>query len=268
MSSHPTYDPNQLDEQWDSLRQDERAPLLNRATQGVFPVGDLARLIGLIGLSEAGATIPVDPRTTPLTEMMAPLGEAGYLATAHQLGLSRNLPGLPSQPGLLPDFNNQGTVRDLAVTPLHLARVVAALENEGQLPQPILSLITPAGPTPAVSADTAHHARSLLAQVDEQIIGLSGQATPEDTGQASLSWFVGLAPATAAEFAPTPPGELILDPAKIKSAPTPVPTGGAQIEPDLARYVVVAVVVTDEPEHETAFRVAVLSLRPILGLAR
>ncbi|MDX1524579.1 MAG: FtsW/RodA/SpoVE family cell cycle protein, partial [Anaerolineae bacterium] len=53
LSSHPTYDPNRLDEMWDSLRSDERAPLLNRATQGLFAVGDLARLIGLIGLYEA-----------------------------------------------------------------------------------------------------------------------------------------------------------------------------------------------------------------------
>jgi len=125
MASHPTYDPNLLDEQWDTLRNDERAPLINRATQGLFPVGDLARLIGLIGLYEAGAAVPADPKTMPLAEMVTPLGEAGYLATAHQLGLSQTLPGLPSQPGLLPDFDNQGTVRDLGVTPLHLARVVA-----------------------------------------------------------------------------------------------------------------------------------------------
>jgi hypothetical protein len=268
MPSHPTYDPNQLDEQWDSLRQDERAPLLNRATQGVFPVGDLARLIGLIGLYEAGATIPMDPRTMPLTEMMAPLGEAGYLATAHQLGLSRNLPGLPSQPGLLPDFDEQGTVRDLAVTPLHLARVVAALENGGDLPQPILSLITQGTPLSVVSVATARRTRPLLTQVDEQIIGLSGQATPEDTGQASLSWFVGLAPTTAIEFSPVPQGELILDPTKIEVEPTPGRQEVIPITQTPARYVVVAVVVTDKPDGEEAFQAAIVSLKTILGLAQ
>ncbi|RPJ55202.1 MAG: hypothetical protein EHM12_12675, partial [Dehalococcoidia bacterium] len=175
MSSHPTYDPNRLDETWDSLRKDKRAPLLNRATQGLFPMGDLARLVGLMGLYEAGATVPADPLTAPLAEMLAPLGEEGYLATAHQLGLSRFLPSLPSQPGLLPDFNHQGTVRDLAVTPLHLARVAAALELEGRLPTPILSLTTPGGQTPAISPVTARRARVLLTPVDEQIIGFSGQ---------------------------------------------------------------------------------------------
>jgi cell division protein FtsW (lipid II flippase) len=271
MSSHPTYDPNLLDEQWDSLRQDERAPLINRATQGSFPVGDLARLIGLIGLYEAGATIPPYPLTAPLTEMMAPLGEAGYLATAHQLRFTESLPGLPSQPALLPDFDDQGTVRDLAITPLHLARVLAALELEGRLPDPILSLTTESGQTPAISAETVYHARALLSQVDKKIIGLSGQATPEETGKGSLSWFVGLAPTEAIEMLPsvsetpvseasTPEGELILDPSKIKSAPTPV----AQIEREPARYVVVAVVVTDEPENNPAFRIAIPPLKAIL----
>jgi cell division protein FtsW (lipid II flippase) len=36
MSSHPTFDPNTLDEMWDTLRTDAKAPLLNRATQGLF----------------------------------------------------------------------------------------------------------------------------------------------------------------------------------------------------------------------------------------
>jgi cell division protein FtsW (lipid II flippase) len=275
MSSHPTYDPNLLDEQWDSLRQDEHAPLINRVTQGSFPVGDLARLIGLIGLYEAGATVPLDPLTAPLDDMLAPLGEEGYLATAHQLGFTESLPGLPSQPALLPDFDDQGTVRDLAITPLHLARVLAALELEGCLPDPILSFTTESGQTPAISAETAYHARALLSQVDKTIIGLSGQATPEETGKGSLSWFVGLAPTEAIEMPPsiseasvseasTPEGELILDPAKIKSAPTPV----TQIEWEPARYVVAAVVVTDEPENNPAFRIAVTPLKAILSEAQ
>ncbi len=42
ISSHPTFDPNQLTEQWDRLVQDPHAPLLNRATQGDYPTGGLA----------------------------------------------------------------------------------------------------------------------------------------------------------------------------------------------------------------------------------
>ncbi len=38
MASHPTYDPNLLDEIGESLSSDENAPLLNRATQGEYPL--------------------------------------------------------------------------------------------------------------------------------------------------------------------------------------------------------------------------------------
>jgi len=37
LSSHPAYDPNTLDADWDALIDNPDAPLLNRATQGVIP---------------------------------------------------------------------------------------------------------------------------------------------------------------------------------------------------------------------------------------
>jgi hypothetical protein len=265
MSSHPTYDPNKLDEDWDVLRNDERAPLLNRATQGLFPVGDLARLIGLIGLLEAGATMPPDPLTAPLEEMLAPLSRLGYTATARQLGLIRPLPGLPSQIGLLPDFDDKGTFRDLAVTPLHLARVMAALELDGQLPNPTLSL-EEASTTPeraqTLGSDTAHFLRSLLRQADQRLIGFAGQATPQETGQRWLSWFVGLAPAevNGVEIE-ADTAELVLDPSQIAS-PTSTPV--VQFEQTPARYAVVAVVVTDEAASDAALRIARAPIRVIL----
>ncbi len=39
MASHPTYDPNKLDEIGASLAQDQNTPLINRATQGIYPAG-------------------------------------------------------------------------------------------------------------------------------------------------------------------------------------------------------------------------------------
>jgi hypothetical protein len=267
MSSRPTYDPNQLDEMWDVLREDETAPLLNRATQGLFPLGDVARLIGLIGLYESGLTLPAEPATAPLNEMLAPLGETGYLATAHQLGLGRALVGIRSQSALFPDFDDKKTVRDLAPTPLHLARIIAALELEGGLLDPILSVSEQQSIVqPAIRPDTARRVRGLLTQVDEQLIGLSGLATPQETGKNSLSWFVGLAPtvASAPVLTGTVPGELILDPAKIPAA-TSTPSRPATSLQDRARYVVVAVVViADESEKNLAFRIARAPLQVLL----
>jgi len=45
MASHPTYDPNLLDDIWGRLIQDARAPLLNRAIQGRYPTGDLGLIL-------------------------------------------------------------------------------------------------------------------------------------------------------------------------------------------------------------------------------
>ena len=267
MSSHPTYDPNLLNENWDSLSQDERAPLLNRATQGLFPVGDLARLVGLIGLYETGATIPPNPSSAPLEEMLAPLGPTGYLATADQLGFTRPLPEIRSLAGRLPDFGDRGTVRDLAVTPLHLARAVGGLELEGHLPEPVLSLMNEVSPTQSFRSETARSVRALLPQVDDQLIGLAGQATPEETGQAWLSWFVGLAPATASPLEDRAPlaalseQGLILDPTKI-DVPTLTPTRTPRI--DKARFAVAVVVVTDTPQTQSAIRIAKASLGVLL----
>ncbi|MCB0155469.1 MAG: FtsW/RodA/SpoVE family cell cycle protein, partial [Anaerolineae bacterium] len=268
MSSHPTYDPNTLDETWDSLREDTSAPLLNRATQGLFPVGDLARLIGLIGLYEARAQLPADPASAPVEEMLAPLGRSGYLATAHQLGLVQPLAGLRSQPGLLPDFDNKGTVRDLAVTPLHLARVAAAIERDGRLLSPILSLQQqPDQPKQVIRPETGQAVRGLFSQVDSRMIGLTGLATPIETGQSYLSWFIGLAPTSASPEGvgrPPPAGAMIFDPTKITPTPSPSPPASLA-EADRARYVVVAVVViADESDRNAAFRVARVSVQTIL----
>lgn len=266
MSSHPTYDPNTLDEAWNSLSRDEGGPLLNRATQGLFPVGDLARLIGWIGLYESGLTFPLQPLTTSLEKTLAPLGPTGYAATAHQLGLMRPLSGLGAQSGRLPDLAARETVRDLAVTPLHMARVIAALELAGHLPEPVLAVNSQPKQLRAFRSDTARSVRNWLPQVDQQTIGLWGEATPEETGQAWLSWFVGLAPATASQTLPDPSTtrpkqELILDPTKIKT-PTPQPMPKASL--NRAGYAVVAVVVTNMPGDKAATTIAKASLRVLL----
>lgn len=45
LASHPTYDPNNLDANWDALITDARSPLLNRASQGRYPTGTLGGLL-------------------------------------------------------------------------------------------------------------------------------------------------------------------------------------------------------------------------------
>jgi peptidoglycan glycosyltransferase len=47
MVSKPTYDPNQVDEIWDEMvaNKEEESPLLNRATQGLYPPGSTFKLL-------------------------------------------------------------------------------------------------------------------------------------------------------------------------------------------------------------------------------
>jgi len=200
--SHPAYDPNTLDEDWDVLALDPDAPLLNRAAQGVYALGDLARLVGLTGLLSAGITTPPDPLTTSLDQMLAPLSRSGYLATARQLGFDVAPPfDLPTGPGLLPDFQDQGTPRDLAVTPLHMARLAAAIAGDGHMPVPTLAYPAPrAAPDRAFAPDVAASLQAVTPHIDG-LAGWAGVATPQETGDQPLSWFVGYAPADDPRFA-------------------------------------------------------------------
>jgi peptidoglycan glycosyltransferase len=193
--SHPDYDPNTLEEDWDDLADDPEAPLLNRATQGVYPLGDLARVVGLAGLLSSGITTPPDPFQAPLDEMLAPLSQAGYLATAHQLGLDAAPPfDLPTGAGRLPDFDGRGTPRDLAATPLHMARFAAAVANNGVMPAPGLGYPAPP-PAPArVFAPGVAASLQAIASAFDGLAGWGGVATRKETGDQPLSWFVGYAP--------------------------------------------------------------------------
>ena len=200
--SHPAYDANSLDEEWDALTASPDAPLLNRATQGIYALGDLARLVGLVGLLSAGITTPADPSSAPLEEMLAPLSPGGYLATAHQLGFDAAVPfELPTGPGLLPNFGDKGTPRDLAATPLHLARLAAAIAGDWLMPVPLLSFPAPAPSFDrAFSPDVAAALRTSAPRFDG-LAGWTGVATGQDTGDQPLSWFVGYAPVDAPRLA-------------------------------------------------------------------
>jgi cell division protein FtsW (lipid II flippase) len=100
MASHPTFDPNQLDGTWEDLIQDPLTPLLNRATQGSYPLGDLGDLL------------------------FAGPEYFNWLAITPQL----RLPLAYEPPG------------SGMVTPLQLVLAAAALSNAGTMPAPRLTL--------------------------------------------------------------------------------------------------------------------------------
>jgi len=100
MASHPGFDPNQLDEIWDALIQDPHTPLINRVTQGSYPLGN-------VGVSLFGG--PVYLR---------------WLGIAPQL----RLPLAYASPA-----SGQ-------VTPLQVGLAAATLSNGGTMPAPRLAL--------------------------------------------------------------------------------------------------------------------------------
>jgi len=113
MASHPTYDPNNLDNEGDSLSQDSSSPLLNRATQGLYPIGDeLSPLIQ----AEFGET---KPNSTQLYNFYQKLG-------------------LYEQPAInLPTaFDVNSNPQELRISPLHAAIALSVLSNEGIEPAP------------------------------------------------------------------------------------------------------------------------------------
>jgi hypothetical protein len=98
------------------------------------------------------------------------------------------------------------------------------------------------------------------------MIGMTGLATPQETGKGYLSWFVGLAPTSASPetLSRAQPAILNFDPTKI--TPTPPSTATTDVvQPDKARYVVVVVaVIADETERNVAFRIARAPIQTIL----
>lgn len=58
MVSYPRYDPNDLESLWSDLNTDEDRPLLNRATQGLYPPGSVFKTVVAAAALETGAVTP------------------------------------------------------------------------------------------------------------------------------------------------------------------------------------------------------------------
>jgi cell division protein FtsW (lipid II flippase) len=116
MASHPTYNPNQLDEIGAELLQDPQSPLLNRAAQGLYPPGEIWTFI-------ANATGRIDKYTlTGKSEINLELG----FSEAPQVRL-QVAPTVEEGQGL-------------KVSPLQMVVAAAALSHEGTRPAPRLAL--------------------------------------------------------------------------------------------------------------------------------
>lgn len=52
MASTPSFDPNNLEEQWTTLVENTESPLINRSTSGLYPPGSIFKIITSVGIIE------------------------------------------------------------------------------------------------------------------------------------------------------------------------------------------------------------------------
>lgn len=185
LASQPGYNPNLLDEQFDTLAEDDSAPLLNRATQGQYQPGRILTPFvmaaafndGLIAIEDTPENTnqpvtfdnvviqcdSVPPENAnwadilrlhcpaPFAELGKQWGAAGIHTVLDSFGLTRQ----PPLPINLPE-DNSSVVEDpalaalgqdtLTVTPLQVALALAALGNGGQVPLPqLVTAVQPHG---------------------------------------------------------------------------------------------------------------------------
>ena len=61
MYASPGFDPNTITENWDELRTDEiNTPLVNRATQGLYPPGSIFKVVTTLAYMEKQGEMPLD----------------------------------------------------------------------------------------------------------------------------------------------------------------------------------------------------------------
>jgi len=177
MATSPTFDANTLEENWSSWMEDESAPLLNRATQALYPPGSatggivLARFLSQYSLS---ATIPVlnwntipgssgfcglQPesditwgklvssgcnnalstlsRSWPVSDVLALYKDAG-LSTEPDIPLETSQPVFPEAVNSYAELYSGES--GLLVSPLQMTVMAASLANGGKIVSPQLAV--------------------------------------------------------------------------------------------------------------------------------
>ncbi|MFN8382134.1 MAG: FtsW/RodA/SpoVE family cell cycle protein [Anaerolineales bacterium] len=114
MASHPTYDPSNMDVEGENLAQDTSSPLLNRATQGLYPIGSA---LGPLIQAEFGAK---QPSSSELQTFYEKLG----LLKAPVI----NIPITVDE--------KKASIQNLKVSPLQMSIAAATLSYKGTAPSP------------------------------------------------------------------------------------------------------------------------------------
>jgi cell division protein FtsW (lipid II flippase) len=178
MASHPTFDPNKLDQEGDELATNKGAPLLNRATQGLYPIG--TSLLPLIRTQFTGAAQPDDSQLKSL-----------YTRLMLYQNPALNIPTAQADPGISP--------QDLRISPLQALLAASTLSNHGVIPAPRISMAvnTPEQGWVVLPAQGQAHEVIQAEAADEAAMSFIVQGKPywSHTGQAStnetvITWLI------------------------------------------------------------------------------
>ncbi|HQU36845.1 MAG TPA: FtsW/RodA/SpoVE family cell cycle protein [Anaerolineales bacterium] len=177
MSSHPTFNPNHLNEIGQSLTSDPDQPLINRAPQGLYPTGSV-----------------IDPFAAALF--------GSQFVTSDELSSVHESMGFLQPPQLeLPAAESLSTseLEHFHVSPLQVALASAALSNHGVIPAPSIAsavntpvegwVVLPVLGTPvrAMQAEMADEASLSFIQKGDNFWSHLGKASEGDT---SVTWFL------------------------------------------------------------------------------
>jgi cell division protein FtsI/penicillin-binding protein 2 len=182
MSSHPTFDPANLNEIGTQLNKDPEKPLINRATQGLYPIGTLIEpfeqaLFGNKTLSQA-----------ELQKMYETFGF--YRAPLLRMQVAEPI--------------SEREVKELHVSPLQVALASAVFSNHGTIPAPRIAtavdtpndgwVVLPALGTPieAIQPSVADKAAQSLLVDGEGYWAHVGQAKSDES---PVTWLIAGTPA-------------------------------------------------------------------------
>lgn len=171
VASRPSFDPERLEADWDRLRVDPEAPLVERGTQGLYPPGSTFKILTMAGALadgrtsveesfhcagslDAGHFILQDNATHGQVNLSRALvvscnvtfgtlglrlGSAGLARWMEAFGMLASPPLVPGAAGSLPARGQAPSVgaeagigqADMLVSPLAMARVTATLARGG-----------------------------------------------------------------------------------------------------------------------------------------
>ena len=134
MVSKPDFDPNTVEENWNSLSSDTNSVLLNRATQGQYAPGSTFKVVTLLEFMRENIGLSLDPSKFKKTAEEV-LFDSKLPSDLPYSKSSFTLDGSAGNGTKMMTAMGQGETQ---VSPYHMALITSAIANGGKLMKPYL----------------------------------------------------------------------------------------------------------------------------------